>query len=100
MLSYSCIPGITQLGHGTVLKIKNNYFMCVDILLGCIFVPSAHPQSPKEGTGSPLVIPVGAPCGHWELNPSPLEEQPMFLVGEPSLQPRNDFFLCDFELGL
>jgi hypothetical protein len=32
------------------------------------------------------------PCGCWELNPDPLEEQPVFLSTEPSLQPPH-FFL-------
>ena len=27
------------------------------------------------------------PCGCWELNPGPLEVQPMFLITEPSLHP-------------
>jgi hypothetical protein len=27
------------------------------------------------------------PCGCWELNSGPLEEQPVFLTSEPSLQP-------------
>jgi hypothetical protein len=27
------------------------------------------------------------PCGCWELNPSPLEEQPVLISTEPSLQP-------------
>jgi hypothetical protein len=27
------------------------------------------------------------PCGCWELNPGPLEEQPVLLSAEPSLQP-------------
>jgi hypothetical protein len=31
------------------------------------------------------------PCGCWELNAGPLEEQSVFLTIEPSLQPQ-DFF--------
>ena len=27
------------------------------------------------------------PCGYWELNSGPLEEQTVFLTAEPSLQP-------------
>ena len=27
------------------------------------------------------------PCGGWELNSGPLEEQPVLLTSEPSLQP-------------
>jgi len=33
------------------------------------------------------------PCGCWELNPGPLEEQPVFLTTEPSLQPSSISFL-------
>ncbi|EDL22931.1 mCG147783 [Mus musculus] len=29
----------------------------------------------------------GLPCGCWELNPSPLEEQPVLITAGPSLQP-------------
>ena len=31
------------------------------------------------------------PCGFWELNPDPLQEQQMLLTTEPSLQPHRDF---------
>jgi hypothetical protein len=31
------------------------------------------------------------PCECWSLNPGPLEEQPMLLIAEPSLQPLNQF---------
>jgi hypothetical protein len=31
------------------------------------------------------------PCGCWELNSGPLEEQSMLLTAEPSLQPLNKF---------
>ena len=32
------------------------------------------------------------PCGCWELNSGPLEEQAMLLTTEPSLQPPRDIF--------
>ena len=35
------------------------------------------------------------PCGCWELNSGPLEEQAMLLTAEPSLQPPNKMLLCD-----
>ena len=36
---------------------------------------------------SDLIIDVcEPPCGCWELNSGPLEEQPMLLTAEPSLQ--------------
>ena len=37
-------------------------------------------------------IPCELPCGCWELNSGPLEEQPVHLTAEPSHQPCN--FLC------
>lgn len=32
-------------------------------------------------------------CGCWDLNSSPLQEQPMLLTAEPSLQPRIFIYL-------
>jgi hypothetical protein len=29
-----------------------------------------------------------SPCGYWELNPGPLQEQPVLLTSEPPLQPK------------
>ena len=42
------------------------------------------------------------PCGYWELNPGPLEEQPVLLTTEPSPQPEYtilnaEFFSCKVE---
>ena len=31
------------------------------------------------------------PCGYWESNPGPLEEQTVLLTTEPSLQSSKDF---------
>jgi hypothetical protein len=36
------------------------------------------------------------PCGFWELNPGPLEEQPRLLTTQPSLQPRAVCLFCFF----
>jgi hypothetical protein len=35
---------------------------------------------------------VGVPCGYWELNSGPREEQPLLLTTEPALQPVIGFF--------
>ena len=50
------------------------------------------------------------PCGCWELNSGPLEEQSVLLISESSLQPQNltflktnfclILFLCALELAL
>jgi hypothetical protein len=36
------------------------------------------------------------PCGCWDLNSGPLEEQSVLLTAEPSLQPMSDSSLCYF----
>jgi hypothetical protein len=40
------------------------------------------------------------PCGCWELNPGPLEEQPVLLTTEPSLQPEATFSIPTKIVGL
>ena len=43
-----------------------------------------------EGTrssGAGVTDSCELPCGCWELNPDPLEEQPVLLTSEPSLIP-------------
>jgi len=37
------------------------------------------------------------PCGCWELNSGPLEEQSVLLTTEPALQPRNDFLIHEMK---
>jgi hypothetical protein len=32
------------------------------------------------------------PCGCWDLNSGPLEEQSVLLTAEPSLQPQKNFY--------
>ncbi|MQL00645.1 hypothetical protein EI005_25935, partial [Escherichia coli] len=36
------------------------------------------------------------PCGYWELNSGPLEEQSVVLTTEPSLQLQQDVFYASF----
>jgi hypothetical protein len=40
------------------------------------------------------------PCGCWELNSGPLEEQPVLLTSEPSLQHPQVSFFINFHLGI
>jgi hypothetical protein len=37
-------------------------------------------------------------CGYWELNPGPLQKQPVFLTTEPSLQPQFTRTLKEYPL--
>ena len=69
------------------------------VLPACTSVHRLHArylQRPEVGVRSPVTgVPDGSelPCGYWELDPGPLEEQPMLLTTEPSLQPLN-FCFC------
>jgi E3 ubiquitin-protein ligase NEDD4 len=57
-------------------------------------------QRPEEGLGSPGTGDVEdcePPCGCWDLNSGPSEDQSVLLTAEPSLQPSLIFFF--FETG-
>ena len=52
------------------------------------------PWNPEEGVQLPRTgVTDGCEllCGCWETNPGPLQEQPLFLTAEPSLQASNVF---------
>ena len=41
-------------------------------------------DTPEEGS-DPITNGYESPCGCWDLNSEPLEEQPVLLTAEPSL---------------
>ena len=43
-------------------------------------------QRHRKRTSDPITDGCEAPCGCWELNSGPVEEQSVFLTSEPSLQ--------------
>lgn len=46
-------------------------------------------QARREGTGCPgtgVTDGCELPCMHWDLNPDPLQEQPVVITAEPSVQ--------------
>ena len=45
-------------------------------------------QTHQKRTSDPITDGCEPPCGCWELNSGPLEEQSVLLTTEPSLQPR------------
>lgn len=52
-------------------------------------------QMPEEGRrslGTVVTDSCGLPCGYWGLNPGPLEELPLLLTANLSLQPSISFF--------
>lgn len=78
---------------------KNNYFVCIDILLPArIAVYHLHAwctQTLKEGVrpaGTKVTHDCEPPCGSSELKPGPVKKQTMLSTAEPSLQPQAFFF--------
>ena len=62
--------------------------VCLHACLCTMYAPGAH-RVQKEGVRSPgtgITDGCEPPHGCWKLNLGPLEEQPVFLTSEPSLQ--------------
>jgi hypothetical protein len=58
------------------------------VYVPCLFLIT---QRPEEGIRAPRLRATDGyalPCGYWELNPGPLQEQQMLLNAEPFLQPQ------------
>ncbi|KAM7331959.1 hypothetical protein ACRRTK_008667 [Alexandromys fortis] len=55
--------------------------------LNLMYEYSAYTPACQKRTSDPIVDGHEPPCGCWELNSGPLEEQPVLLTAEPSLQP-------------
>ena len=69
------------------LKKKIIYLLCIHY---SVYVYACRPE---EGTPDLITDGCEPPCGCWELNSGPLEEQAMLLTSEPSLQPwEKDFW--------
>jgi hypothetical protein len=50
-------------------------------------------QTHQKRAMDPITDGCEPPCGCWDLNSGPLEEQPVLLAAEPSLQSRIFWFL-------
>lgn len=57
------------------------YFMCIAVLPACISVKVPDILELELPTSCEL------PCGCWKVKPGPLEEQPVLLTSELSIQP-------------
>jgi hypothetical protein len=51
----------------------------------CIRVHSCSLQKQQKSSSDPITDGCEPPCGCWELNSGPLEEQSVLLTAEPSL---------------
>jgi hypothetical protein len=54
----------------------------------CMSTLSLSSDTHQKGALEPITDDCEPPCGCWELNSEPLEEQSVLLTTEPSLQPQ------------
>ena len=93
----------------SIIKIerRQNYFCDLFYVSECLFprmavhhIHSRCPWSSEEDGRSPETgNGCEPPCGCWELNPGPLQVQPMLLATEPSLQLQRPSFKSGGQLG-
>lgn len=79
------------------IYLKFYIFMCLSVLPTCMFISTCVQclRRPDKGFGSlgtGILSGLVLPCGFWESNLSSLEEQPVFLTAEPSVQPLDFIF--------
>jgi hypothetical protein len=80
-----------------IFKVHLFVFYVYQCLLACMYVNHVcawYLQRPLESTGSlgtGVMDDWELPCGHWELNLGPLQEQHLLLTSESSLQPYTVF---------
>jgi len=71
------------------------------LLILFIWVCCSYLQTHQKRASDPITDGCEPPCGCWELNSGPLEEQSVLLTAEPSLQPINSFniwmYMCIFK---
>jgi len=62
--------------------------VCSPGFLRLILCVSTCTTAFQKRAPDPFTDGCGPPCGCWELNSGPLEEQPVLLTTEPSLSPK------------
>ena len=64
------------------------FFFKIDLFIICIWVHCSCFQTHQKKASDPTTDSCEPPCGCWELNSVPLEEESVLLTTEPSLQPK------------
>ena len=73
------------------------YFRCRDVSMHVCM------QRPEEGIrslGTGVTDGCELPCGCWEWNPGPLQEQQLYLIPKPSLQVPRQLFWIKISFGV
>jgi hypothetical protein len=78
-----CVANSLSVGFGLFFAFDKNYLfiLCIQIhSCSCL-------QTNQKKVSDSITDGCEPPCGFWELNSGSLEEQPLILITEPSLQP-------------
>jgi hypothetical protein len=67
------------------------FFFLIYLFILCVGVHHSCLQTHQKRASDPITDGCEPPCGCWELNSGPLEEQSVLLTAEPSLQPESLF---------
>ena len=70
------------LSHLCLFVLKKIY-----VFILCIWVHCSHLQTCQKRASDPIIDGCEPPCGCWDLNSRPLEEQSVLSTSEPFLQP-------------
>jgi hypothetical protein len=84
LYKYICIYIYICTHTHTHIYIYTYIYVCVCV---CVYVYGSCLQTHQKRASDPITDGCESPCGCWELNSGPLEEQSVLLTTEPSLQP-------------
>jgi hypothetical protein len=78
----------------SVILIFFNAFLKKDLFIYFMYIGYiiAAFRHTRKRASDPIIDGCEPPCGCWELNSGPLEEQSVLLTAEPSLQSLNTYF--------
>ena len=74
-------------------------FVCLFFIM-CIWVHCHYLKTHQERASDPITDGGEPPCGCWETNSGPLEEQPVLLMAESSLQAPCPFLEVSMSISL
>ena len=86
LVCYKCLVKVWPYGKVHVTFFCVLFFFFLKIFILCIWVNCSCLQTHRRRPLDPIVDGCEPPCGGWELNSGPLEEQSVVLTSEPSIQ--------------
>ena len=83
-----CLLSVGIKGVATTVQLNSDsFFFFKDSFISCMWVHCSCLQTHQKRASDLITDGCEPPCGCWGLNSGPLEEQPVLLTAESSLQP-------------